>query len=146
MAASEATIGLGSAFSHRTSAAGVTPAVYAEIGEAVSITPPNPTRETADTTHLKSPNGTREFIGTLRDGGEVTVMFNWTDAAYAKASALFLEDDVQGFRIDYPDGATEDFNAIVTGKPGEPIEVDSVRRFSLPMKVSGLPVYTEAGA
>lgn len=144
MAASEATIGLGSTFSHRTSAAGVTPAVYAEIGEAVSITPPNPTRETVDVTHLKSPNGTREFKGTLRDGGEVNVMFNFTPASYAKASALFLEDEVQGFRIDYPDSSNEDFDAIVTGKPGEPIEVDSVRRFSLPMKVSGLPVYTEA--
>lgn len=146
MAESEATIGLGSTFSHRTSAAGVTPAVYAEIGEAVSITPPNPTRETVDVTHLKSPNGTREFKGTLRDGGEVNVMFNFTPAAYAKASTLFLEDEVQGFRIDYPDDSNEDFNAIVTGKPSEPIEVDSVRRFSLPMKVSGLPVYTEAGA
>jgi hypothetical protein len=30
----------------------------------------------------------------------------------------------------------------VTGKPSEPIEVDSVRRFSLPIKVSGLPVFT----
>lgn len=144
MAASEATIGLGSTFSHRTSAAGVVPAVYAEVGEAVSITPPNPTRETVDVTHLKSPNGTREHRGTLRDGGEVTVLFNFTDAAYAKASALFLEDEVQGFEIEYPDGATETFDAIVTGKASEPVEVDSVRRFSLPMKVSGLPVYTEA--
>lgn len=144
MADSEATIGLGSTFSHRTSAAGVTPKVFTEVGEAVSITPPNPTRETTDVTHLKSPNGTREFKGTLRDPGEANVMFNHTDAAYAKASALYLEDDLQEFRIEYPDGATEDFSAIVTGKPSEPIEVDSVRRFSLPMKVSGLPVYTAA--
>lgn len=144
MAESQATIGLGSTFSHRTSAAGVTPKVFTEVGEAVSITPPNPTRETTDVTHLKSPNGTREFKGTLRDGGESTVMFNFTDAAYAKASALFLEDETQEFRIDYPDGGTEDYFAIVTGKPSEPIEVDSVRRFSLPMKISGLPVYTEA--
>lgn len=144
MAESQATIGLGSTFSHRTSAPGVTPKVFTEVGEAVSITPPNPTRETTDVTHLKSPNGTLEFKGTLRDGGESTVMFNFTDAAYAKASALFLEDETQEFRIDYPDGGTEDYFAIVTGKPSEPIEVDSVRRFSLPMKISGLPVYTEA--
>lgn len=144
MADSEATIGLGTSFSHRTSAAGVVPAVYAEVGEAVSIQPPQPTRETQDVTHLKSPNGTREFIGTLRDGGEASVMFNFTPAAYAKASALFLLDGVQGFRIAYPEGDSEDFNGIVTGKPSEPIEVDSVRRFNLPIKVSGLPVYTEA--
>ena len=144
MAASQASIGLGTTFEHRTSADGITPAVYAEIGEAVSIQPPQPTRETVDTTHLKSPNGTREFLGTLRDGGEASVTFNHTDAAYAKASALFMADGVQHFRITYPDGATENFAGIVTGKPSEPIEVDSVRRFSMPVKISGLPEYTEA--
>lgn len=144
MAKSQATIGLGTIFKYRTSAAGVTPKVYAEVGEAVSIQPPQPVRETTDVTHLGSPNGTREFIGTLRDGGEASVMFNFTDAAYDIASDLFLADERQEFQIAYPDGALEDFSGIVTGKPSEPIEVDSVRRFTLPIKVSGLPVYTPA--
>lgn len=144
MAASQATIGLGTTFSYRTSLAGASPVVYALVGEAVSIQPPQPVRETVDVTHLSSPNGTREFIGTLRDGGEAEVTFNFTDAAYSIASDLFLEDDRQAFRIEYPDGATEDFEGIVTGKPSEAIEVDSVRRFTLPIKVSGLPVYTPA--
>lgn len=142
MAESEATIGLGTAFQLRS---GTSPTfTYTDIGEAVSINPPNPTRETVDVTHLKSPNGTREFKGTLRDGGEASVMFNFTPAAYAIASTLFLEDDVQHFRVLYPEGDSDDFSAIVTGKPSEPIEVDSVRRFTLPMKVTGLPEYTEA--
>lgn len=140
MAASEATIGLGTTFSYLVTA----PSTYAIVGEAVSIQPPQPVRETVDVTHLASPNGTREFIGTLRDGGEAEVTFNFTDAAYAIASTLFLDDDRQTFKITYPDGATEVFDGIVTGKPSEAIEVDSVRRFSLPIKVSGLPVYTEA--
>lgn len=144
MAASQATIGLGTIFKYRTSAAGVTPKVFAILGEAVSIQPPQPVRETVDVTHLASPNGTREFIGTLRDGGEAEVTFNFTDAAYAIASELFMEDDLSEFEIDYPDGGLETFAGIVTGKPSEAIEVDSVRRFSLPIKVSGLPVYTEA--
>ena len=143
MAASEATIGLGTTFAYRTSAAGVTPAVYAEVGEAVSIQPPQPTRETVDVTHLKSPDGTREFKPTLRTGGEASVTLNFTPAAYAIASDLFMEDDTQGFQIQYPDGSTETFDGIVTGKPSEPIEVDSVRRFSLPIQVSGLPVFDE---
>lgn len=138
MPASQATIGLGTTFSYLVA---TTPTL---IGEAVSITPPNPTRETVDVTHLASPNGTREFLGTLRDGGEVEVTFNFTDAAYAIASTLFLEDGIQSFVIDYPDGATEEFDGIVIGKPSEAIEVDSVRRFMLSIKVSGLPVYTEA--
>lgn len=144
MAASQATIGLGTLFRYRTSAAGVTPKVFAEVGEAVSIQPPQPVRETVDVTHLASPNGTREFRGTLRDPGDAEVTFNFTEAAYAIASTLFLEDDVQEFEIEYPDGGNETFEGIVTGKPSEAIEVDSVRRFSLPIKVTGLPVYTEA--
>lgn len=137
MPASEATIGLGTTFSYLSAA----PDTYTEIGEAVSIQPPQPVRETVDVTHLNSPNGTREFRGTLRDPGEAEVTFNFTDAAYAIASSLFLADTGK-FRIAYPGGGTEDFDGIVTGKPSEPIEVDSVRRFSLPIKVTGLPVYT----
>jgi len=144
MAASQATIGLGTIFRYRTSALAVTPKVFATLGEAVSIQPPQPTRETADVTHLASPNGTREFIGTLRTGGEASVTFNFTDAAYEIASGLFLEDDLQEFEIEYPDGGIEAFGGIVTGKPSEAVEVDSVRRFSLPIQVSGLPVYTPA--
>ena len=144
MPASQATIGLGTLFKYRTSAFGVTPKVYGNVGEAVSIQPPQPTRETVDVTHLASPDGTREFIGTLRDGGEASVTLNHTDAAYAIASTLFLEDELQEFQIAYPDGSLEEFAGIVTGKPSEPIEVDSVRRFMLEIKVSGLPAYTEA--
>lgn len=144
MAASEATIGLGAIFKYRTSAVGVTPKVFAEMGEVVSIQPPQPVRETVDVTHLGSPNGTREFIGTLRDGGEASAMFNFTDAAYDIASDLFLSDDLQEFEITFPDGGKEGFEGIVTGKPSEPVEVDSVRRFTLSIKVSGLPVYTPA--
>lgn len=142
MAASEATIGLGTTFSYLSTA----PSTYTVVGEAVSIQPPQPVRETVDVTHLSSPDGTREFIGTLRDGGEAEVTFNFTDSAYDIASDLFLENDVQTFKITYPDGATEVFDGIVTGKPQEAIEVDSVRRFTLPIKVSGLPVYTPAGS
>ena len=69
---------------------------------------------------------------------------NHTDAAYEIASGLFLEDELQEFEIEYPDGGVESFGGIVTGKPSEAVEVDSVRRFSLPIQVSGLPVYTPA--
>ena len=144
MAVSQATIGLGSVFKYRTSLPAVTPKVFAIMGEAVSVQPPQPVRETVDVTHLASPNGTREFIGTLRDGGEASVTFNFTDSAYAIASTLFLSDVLQEFELTYPDGGKETWFGIVIGKPSEAVEVDSVRRFTLPIKVSGLPVYTPA--
>lgn len=140
MAESEATIGLGTTFSRRT---GTGPSyTWVEVGEAVSIQPPQPTRETTDVTHLKSPQGTREYKGTLRAPGEASVTFNHTPAAYAMVSEMFLSDDLEHFRLEYPEGDKEEWSAIVTGKPSEPIEVDGVRRFSMPMQCSGLPAYT----
>jgi hypothetical protein len=135
-----ATIGLGTTFKYRTA---LSPLAYTAIGEVVSIQPPQPTRETADATHLGSPNGVREYVGTLRDGGDAEATFNYTPAAYGIASDLFLEDEVQNFQIGYPDGSTDTFDAIVTGYPSEPIEVDGIRRFRMPMKVTGLPVFDD---
>ena len=142
MAASQAKTNIGATFSHMTAAG--PPAVYTDIGEAVSITPPNPTRETVDVTHLTSPNATREFLATIKDGGEAEVLFNDTPAARTKCETLFGLDEVSSFRILWPSGKKRDFNAVVIGLPSEPIEIDSVQRFSLAMKVSGLPVSTPA--
>lgn len=140
MAESQAQTGHGTTFSHRTAVG--PPAVYAQIGEGFQVQPPQPTRETVDVTHLTSPDATREFRGTLRDPGEASVSLNWTEAAYMKVAELFYEEDPQHFRIGYKGGATEDFVGIVTGMPSDPIEVDGVHRFSMPIKVTGKPVFT----
>lgn len=132
----------GMSFSHRTSAAGVTPKVWAEIGEAVSITPPNPTRESVEFTHLKSPNKTREHKPGMIEPGEMNVVLNYTPEARVKADALFSEG-VGEFQIEYPDGATETISGFATGKTTEGGEVSGKLTLNLPFKVTGLPVYAE---
>ncbi|MDY6922755.1 MAG: hypothetical protein EON89_00890 [Brevundimonas sp.] len=143
MSESEAITADGMSFSHRTSAAGVVPKVFTEIGEAVSVTLPNPTRGTVEKTHLKSPNKTREYGGGMIEPGESGVVLNYTPAARAKADALFGAAGNQEFQVGYPDGATETFFGFLTGKSTEGAEVDGRLTLNVPIKVSGLPVYEE---
>lgn len=143
MAESEGITADGMGFYHRTSAAGVTPKVFAEIGEAVSITPPNPTREATEFTHLKSPNKTREWKPGMTEPGEMNIVLNYTPAARVKADALFSAG-VGEFQIQYPDGSTETMSGFATGKTTEGGEVSGRLTLNLPFKLTGLPVYEEA--
>lgn len=143
MADSEGITADGMSFSHRTSADGVTPKVFAEVGEAFAIAPPNPTRESQEFTHLKSPNKTREHKPGMIEPGESSVSLNYTPEARTKADALFVAGGLQEFRIGYPDGATETFFGFATGKTTEGGEVNGKLTLNLPIKISGLPVYAE---
>ena len=145
MADSEGITADGMSFSHRTSAANITPKVWTEIGEAVSIVPPNPTRESTEFTHLKSPNKTREHKPGMIEPGESTVVLNYTKAARAKADTLFVAEGIQEFQVGYPDGSTETFSGFLTGKATEGGEVSGKLTLNLPVKVTGLPVFV-AGA
>lgn len=134
----------GTSFAHRTSADGITPKVWTELGEAVSITPPNPSRSSVDFTHLKSPNKTREHKPSMIEPGEANVVLHYNSATRAKIDELFVADGIQEFQITYPDGATETFFGFLTGKPTEGVEVEGKLTLNCPIKVTGLPVYAEA--
>ncbi|MFN3930841.1 MAG: phage tail tube protein [Brevundimonas sp.] len=131
----------GMSFSHRTSAPEITPKVWTELGEAVSITPPNPSRSSVDFTHLKSPNKTREHKPSMIEPGEANVTLNYTPETRAKIDALFIAEGIQEFQVGYPDGATETFSGFLTGKPTEGGEVEGKLTLNCPIKVTGLPVY-----
>jgi len=64
-------------------------------------------QETVDATHHASPNAFREFIPTLKDGGEVTGTVNWIpgDATHDPATgllSLLLDGNAHNFEIDIP--------------------------------------------
>ncbi len=136
----------GMSFSHRTSEAGATPKVWTELGEAVSITPPQPSRSSVDFTHLKSPNKTREHKPSMIEPGEANVVLNYTPATRVKIDALFVAEGIQEFQVGYPDGSTETFSGFLTGKPTEGGEVEGKLTLNCPIKVTGLPVFVAAGA
>lgn len=137
MAASAAQSGFGVTLTYLSA-----PSTPTTIGELISFTPPSNTRETIDVTHHASPDGYREFIGSLRDGGEASATFNYTATGYGILNTLFDSDDLAEYTATLPNGDTFVFDAIITEKPVDALEVDGKITMSCTFKISGKPVFT----
>jgi predicted secreted protein len=111
---------------------------WVDIAEINSITGPNKSRTTIDTTSLDSTGGYREFIGGFRDGGTVTLPMNFTRATYDLMNDDFESDTLQNYEIYLPDteGTSFEFEALVT-ELGLAIPVDDKITADVTLKVSG---------
>jgi len=117
-----------------------------------SMAGPSITRDTHDVTAMTSPGGWREFIGGLKDGGEVTFDANWLPRDVTQSQdeggfmAEFDKDSCESrgnWRILVPACPGEDeviltFAGIVTGQNIQ-IPMDDKMSFSGTIKVSGRP-------
>lgn len=123
------------------------PEVFTDIAEVTSISFEF-SRDSIDVTHMQSPDGWREFIPALKDGGEITVEINYVPGA-ATVLALMAEFSlgaaaaVKNRRILWTDGSFLEFTGFLTGVPGE-IPVDDKMSASATFKVTGKPVLTQA--
>lgn len=125
----------------------VTP-VFTAIGE-IKEGPEGPSysRDTIETTSHESPLGYKEFMGSLRDAGEVTFSINWKpdDPTHDPTTGLvwaYHEDYPIDFQLIFPDpDATQcDFSAIVTGfTPASPL--DDVMNAGVTLKIVGRPIW-----
>lgn len=70
-------------------------------GEIVSVSGPNITRDMIDATHTGSPDGYKEFVGGMRDGGEITLELNMTSAT-SSPSTLMDQTAPAEFSIAFP--------------------------------------------
>ena len=101
-------------------------------------------RELPDATHLGSPGGYREFIGGLRDGGEVTLDLNWLpgdathDANTGLLSIFNSNNTGKNWRITLPTTPTTTVSFSGPVSAFEPdIPVDDKISLSVTIKVSG---------
>jgi predicted secreted protein len=118
------------------------------IGSAIaalkSISGPSISSDTLDTTTHDSTDGFRTFISGLKDGGEISVGGNLTDATESNILIGLLEAGTVtvGATIDLPvdeTGMTFTFDCIVTAyETTEPH--DGLLGFSATLKVTGKPV------
>lgn len=143
MAASKARIGYGTLLQRRLS---TSPDVWQTIAERVNISGPGMSRDAPDVTHMDSPDGWREFIAGLKDGGEIGVEGNFIpeDESHNAETGLLTEfdSDVRAtWRIVFPGESprvTWTMDGILTGfEPDMP--VDDKMAFSATIKVSGKP-------
>jgi len=121
---------------------------FTEIANVTSISGPSISRNVYDTTAHDSPDAYMEFIGGLKDGGELSFELNW-DPENATHEALFsdLNDIVpRDYNLVLPqDIATFAMTAILTAfDVGLP--VDDKLTASVTYKITGKPTLTVGSA
>ncbi|MFD9064183.1 phage tail tube protein [Kitasatospora purpeofusca] len=120
---------------------GATPSeTFTGIGEMTSIGGPSLARDTYDVTTHGSPDQWREFIGGLKDGGEVSGDVNYDPSLHDFLVADLEDKSPRTYQIVFPDPeqTTWTFKAILTGfEPSAPF--DDKLSASLTWKVSGKP-------
>jgi predicted secreted protein len=120
------------------------------IAGLTSISAPEKTADTLDTTTLDSDGGYRTFIGGFKDGGEVSISgyFDPSDLGQAALDTAFEAGDVTDFEIIFPSalGATWSFNGVVTSYNGGNSELEELIAFEATIKVSGKPTLAQTAS
>lgn len=119
---------------------GATPTeLFTDIAEVTNISGPGMSVDAVETTSHSS-GGSREFIGGLLDGGEVSIDINYVPADHATLTTDFLSKDVRNYKIQFPStpATTWSFKALMTNfEPSAP--VDGQLTASVTLKVTGTP-------
>lgn len=136
MAASAAVNGFGAIFAYLST----DPSTYTALAEVLSVTPPSIAVETVDVTHMGSDDGFREYVASLKDGGEVTVNLNYVEASATLLQTLVLAG-METFRITFPGSSTFTFTGIPTAFSFDDVVIDDKVAMSLTIKVSGKPIF-----
>lgn len=125
---------------------GASPEVFATIGEATNISGPALERDTIDVTSHDSTNGFREWVGGLKDGGEVSFEVNYDPSIHNVLYDDLNDTQPRNYKVILPDGVDGDgaewaFQAFLTGV-GQEYPMDDKLTNEFTFKVSGEPTYT----
>jgi len=119
------------------------------IGNIISISGPNGTRDSIDISTMDSTTKFREFIPGMLDAGEVTFECNYDGTAAGTAAELdaLKTNDAQYYHITFNDHTTEASKSDVYCKGfitalGHAIPFDGKVTQSVTVKFSGVPVWT----
>lgn len=121
---------------------GATPTeVFTTIAEVVNITPPSHELETADATHMESPNGFRERIATVLNAGEGTFELNFLPDDTSQDQLITDQEakTLRNFQITIPGSSPAKryaFSAFVTSI-GESIPFDDKMTRNVTLTLSG---------
>ncbi|MGH3933639.1 MAG: phage tail tube protein [Pseudonocardiaceae bacterium] len=115
---------------------------FTAIANVSSLGGPEMERETYDVTAHDSPDGWREFVGGLKDGGEVSLEVYYDPDDHDFLIADFGDNNARDYKVVWPQGlGTWSFKAFMTGfSPEAP--VDDKLAAEVTFKVTGKPVIT----
>ncbi|HEY5836174.1 phage tail tube protein [Streptomyces sp.] len=119
---------------------GATPELFTAIADPTGISGPGLSRETLDVTSHDSPDGWMEFVGGLKDGGEVSIDVNYQPSEHDQLVDDFDDTEPRNYQLVFPDPGqtTWSFAGIMTGfEPDAPY--DDKLTATITFKVSGKP-------
>ena len=117
---------------------------WPEIAEITDVVGgPSKSRDSVETTNHQSPDGYREFVPGLKDGGDVTFSMNYLadDISHVGLQAQIDDELVHDYRIIYP-GQTSGwaFKGFPT-KLDVKAAIDKLITADVTLKISGKPIY-----
>src|SRR5262245_32294807 len=89
---------------------GNSPEAFTSVAEVTNITGPNLSRDIPDATHMQSPDGYKEFINGMKDGGEVVAELNFVPFDTTQNAST-------GIRSLFEDGVKRNWRMILPGSP-----------------------------
>lgn len=117
-------------------------ATFTTIGNVTSVSGPELERETYDVTAHDSVDGWREFIGGLKDGGEVSIDVNYDPRKHDSLVADFEDAVARDYKLTFPGTLGEwALKLLLTGFSQE-APVDDKLSASLTFKATGKPAIT----
>jgi predicted secreted protein len=112
---------------------------FVELAGVSNISGPGISREILDVTAHDSPNAYREFLGGVKDPGEVSVDVNYNPSVHDVWIDDLDDTDPRDYEIEFPDGTVWEFKAFLTSfEPTAPF--DDKLTASAAFKVTGKPV------
>lgn len=116
--------------------------VFTAIGNITSVSGPEIERETYDVTAHDSPDGWREWIGGLKDGGEMSIDLNYDPRKHDELVEDFQDSAARDYKVTFPGTlGSWAIKAFLTGFSQES-PVDDKMTATLTFKVTGKPVIT----
>jgi len=123
--------------------------IFTPIANITNISGPSRSRETIDVTTHDSPDGYMQFIGGLRDGGEVSLGVDYHPTQTTHDPAADFASDLPLYHpiVPLPRTPAEhtwDFKGIIT-QIGDEFPYDDKMARSITVKISGKPMLTATG-
>lgn len=126
-------------------ASAVTAATWINTAKIKDLTFPEETRETSEDSYLDSPDGYKEFVAGMIDGGEVGLVLKWNlaDVGQIAINDKFspATDGIIYGRMTFPNGSTFVYKAVLTGRGVEVPKNETITQ-SFKLKVSGKPAWS----
>lgn len=114
--------------------------VFTAIANVTSIKGPEIKRDTIDVTAHNTANSWREFVGSLKDAGEISLDVNYDPAVHDELVADFEDSDPRDYKLVFPvtPAVAWSVKALLTEFSSE-APFDDKLAASLTLKVSGKP-------